>query len=91
MAKYKVTLITPDEKVELECFEDVYILDQAEEDSVVLPYSCWAGACSTCLGKIVSGTVVQSDGQLKAGYVLTCIAYPRSDVVIETHKEQNIN
>ncbi|ASK28466.1 ferredoxin [Neisseria chenwenguii] len=41
-------------KEEFECAEDQYILDAAEENGIELPYSCRAGACSSCVAEIIS-------------------------------------
>jgi ring-1,2-phenylacetyl-CoA epoxidase subunit PaaE len=66
------------------------ILEAALDLDIDLPYSCQAGMCTACLGRCTSGKVKLdeedglSESELKAGYVLTCVAHPvGSNVVIE--------
>ncbi|KIZ01955.1 Ferredoxin [Monoraphidium neglectum] len=71
------------------------LLEAAEAAGIEMPHMCRTGCCSTCIGKRIKGEVVEPDQGLLGpefedmGYALMCSSYPRSDLVIQTHAEED--
>lgn len=95
---FKVRFISEEHKIDetLDCADDTAILDVAEEAQLDLPYSCRAGACSSCAGRIIKGEVNQEDqtflddDQVSHGFILTCVAFPKTDLEVQCHAEEDI-
>ncbi|XZN93743.1 MAG: 2Fe-2S iron-sulfur cluster-binding protein [Microcoleus sp.] len=90
---YTVELLHQGNTYTVEVPEDKQILRAANAAGIELPSSCNAGVCTTCAAKVMEGQVEQTDCMgvspdlQKEGYVLLCVAYPRSNLKIETEKE----
>ena len=71
------------------------LLDALREQGLDLPYGCEYGGCITCAAKLTAGQVDQSpqvalnNRQLSHGYVVLCVARPRSDVTLEVGVESH--
>jgi ferredoxin-NADP reductase len=68
---------------------DESVLELAERVGVKIRNSCRAGSCGSCKKLVRSGTVTMSEreglepGEVEAGYVLCCVAYPQDRVVVD--------
>eukprot|EP00245_Coleochaete_scutata_P006409 TRINITY_DN20834_c0_g1_i1.p1 TRINITY_DN20834_c0_g1~~TRINITY_DN20834_c0_g1_i1.p1 ORF type:complete len:254 (+),score=39.89 TRINITY_DN20834_c0_g1_i1:53-763(+) len=77
--------------------KDVFILDAAIDAGIDLPWSCRGGICGTCVGKVVKGSVDQSDvadltftleqKDIDDGMALLCMSRPLEDCDIETQSD----
>ena len=71
--------------------EGTSILKAGHDADIALPYSCRAGACRTCRGRIVEGQIDHGHvhptylplEEREQGYALLCQAQPLSNLVIE--------
>jgi len=67
------------------------VLDGALREGIIIAYGCRNGACGSCKGKLVAGTLeygtyeerALSDAERDSGMALFCQARPLSDLVIE--------
>lgn len=65
------------------------LLDALERQGYHPDFSCRAGSCGTCKLRVVAGSVDRPGGALtpaerQAGYVLSCVAHPVSDVTLQS-------
>jgi ferredoxin len=95
MPTHEVTLQWRDDaKQTIQVDADETIIDATERAELGLPYGCLYGACGTCTGRLLDGDLVHikrpralKPHHSKEGYVLLCVAKPRSDCRIEVGAE----
>jgi len=71
------------------------LLEELRAQGVDLPYGCQYGGCITCAAKLIDGEVDQraqvalNNRQINDGYVILCVARPKSDCVLEIGVESH--
>ncbi len=89
-APHRVTLQPGDHVLEVGADESV--LDAALRLGYDAPHACQQAACGICRGRVISGALGYDDDvtpyglfeqEIADGYVLLCLAKPRTDAVIE--------
>lgn len=92
---HPVELRFRDGRVErIEASPEETIFDAAERAGIGLPFGCLTGACATCTARLIDGDLdyrrpvrALKGRHREAGYVLPCIASPRSPCVLEVGAE----
>lgn len=98
-ATYKVELRNSGTVLDVGADQPIY--QAALKAGVQLPIGCDYGGCITCAAKLIEGSVRQPGAsalnkrQSQAGYILLCVARPKSDCVIDegvdSHNELYMN
>ena len=71
------------------------LLDTLREQGVDLPYGCRYGGCISCAAKLEKGSVDQrrqvalNNRQVSYGYVILCVARPKSDLTLQIGVESH--
>jgi len=83
------TARTEPDDLQVDAWDTEPLLLSLEQGGSNWPSSCRNGVCRTCIGKLHSGQVRYaiewpglSSEELGEGYVLPCVAFPCSDVVL---------
>ncbi len=83
----KIEMLVDDTLTTFQMSQKQTILEAALKQGIDAPYSCQGGICCSCLARIKKGTAemkknsVLTDNEIAEGLILTCQAYPTSDVV----------
>ena len=71
------------------------LLDSLREQGVDLPYGCRYGGCISCAAKLIDGEVDQkrqvalNNRQINDGYIILCVARPKSNLILEIGVESH--
>ena len=74
-------------------YDGQVILDAGLAQGADLPFACKGGVCCTCKAKLIEGEVEMEanygleKSEVKAGFILTCQAHPRSKKVVIDYDE----
>ena len=94
MALKKITIINRKNQT-FEVSDRKPLLQTLREQGVDLPYGCEYGGCITCAAKLINGEVDQrsqvalNNRQIKNGYVILCVARPKTNCEIEIGVESH--
>lgn len=84
----KVTTIIDGEETTFELEQNgKSVLDAAIAAGVDAPYSCKGGVCTTCMAKVIEGSVTMdanfalTDKEVSNGFILCCQSHPTSETL----------
>lgn len=89
----QVTIVLDRKKVSVPRVGSETLLESARRAGLSPPFSCEAGNCGTCMGKLIEGRATMrvndalDDEEIAEGYILTCQAVPETDAITVTYDD----
>ena len=89
----QVTILLDRKTVSVPRVANETLLESARRAGLSPPFSCEAGNCGTCMGKLVEGSATMrvndalEEDEVDDGYILTCQAVPDTDSVSVTYDD----
>jgi ferredoxin len=89
----QVTIVLDRKKVSVHRVANETLLETARRAGLSPPFSCEAGNCGTCMGKLIDGRATMrvndalEEDEIDDGYILTCQAIPDTDSISVTYDE----
>ena len=81
----QVSIVLDRKKVSVSRVANETLLESARRAGLSPPFSCEAGNCGTCMGKLVEGNATMRINldvdEVEDGYILTCQAVPDTDSI----------
>jgi ferredoxin len=89
----QVTIVLDRKKVSVARVPNETLLESARRAGLSPPFSCEAGNCGTCMGKLIDGRATMrvndalEEDEVEEGYILTCQAVPDTDSISVTYDD----
>lgn len=89
----QVTIVLDRKTASVRLVPNETLLESARRAGLSPPFSCEAGNCGTCMGKLVEGKATMrvndalEEDEVEDGYILTCQAVPDTDSVSFTYDD----
>lgn len=89
----QVTIVLDRKKVSVPRKGDETLLESARRAGLSPPFSCEAGNCGTCMGKLTEGRASMrvndalDEEEVEEGYILTCQAVPETESISVTYDD----
>lgn len=89
----QVTIMLDRKKVSVRRVANETLLESARRAGLSPPFSCEAGNCGTCMGKLTEGRATMrvndalDEDEVDEGYILTCQAIPETDIISVTYDD----